>query len=47
MADLMEARAQWVRDGRKADPKDPYWASVLAAQAAPRPTWVAPLVQLG
>jgi hypothetical protein len=47
MADLMEARAQWVRNGRKADPADPYWASVVAAQAAPRPAWVAPLVQLG
>ena len=45
--DLLDARAEWVAKGRPADPADPYWASVLASQAQPRPTWVEPLVSFG
>jgi hypothetical protein len=42
--DFLAARAEWVAKGRPADESDPYWASVVAAQAAPRPTVVMPLV---
>jgi hypothetical protein len=44
--DFFTARTEWVRKGRPADLADPYWASVVAAQAAPRPTVVEPLVVL-
>lgn len=47
MENVLEARAEWVRKGRPADLADPYWASVVAAQSAPRPRFVEPLVQLG
>lgn len=45
--EFLSLRAAWVAKGRPADPTDPYWASVLASQDAPRPTWVAPLVTFG
>ena len=47
MDNFSELRAAWVAKGRPADETDPYWASVLAAQAAPRPRFVAPLVSFG
>jgi hypothetical protein len=40
-------RAAWVAKGRPADIADPYWASVIAAQNAPKVAFVEPLVIFG